>query len=124
MNPHDVVRENLNCFDTNVGYRTQMPNYTQHQDGVFVGASTNVSEQCVMDSTKGPIVIDDRATIGPFSYLQGPIYIGPNCRINEHAAIKDCVSLGHTTKLGGEIEATVVESYSNNIVRIGKQLDL
>ena len=41
------------------------------------------------------------------------MYIGPNSRINEHAAIKDCVSLGHTTKIGGEIEGSVIECYSN-----------
>jgi glucose-1-phosphate thymidylyltransferase len=30
----------------------------------------------------------------------------------EHAAIKDAVSLGHTTKIGGEVEASVIEPYT------------
>lgn len=111
--PHDIVRENLECFGSNIGFRTQLKNYVQKQDGVFASPTAVVSEYCVMDTSKGPIVIDNAATIGPFCYLQGPVYIGARCRIIEHASIKDCVSLGHTTKLGGEVEATVIESYSN-----------
>ncbi len=111
--PHDIVRENLACFGSNIGFRTQLNNYQQKQDGVFVSPTASVSEHCVMDTRNGPVVIDEGATIGPFSYFQGPVYIGPRCRVIEHASIKDCVSLGHTTKLGGEVEATVIESYSN-----------
>lgn len=39
--------------------------------------------------------------------------MGPKCKILEHAAIKDAVSLGHTTKIGGEVEASIVEPFSN-----------
>jgi glucose-1-phosphate thymidylyltransferase len=45
--------------------------------------------------------------------LQGPAHLGPGARVIEHAAIKDCVSLGHTTKIGGEIEASIIEPYTN-----------
>ena len=31
----------------------------------------------------------------------------------EHAAIKHGVALGHTTKIGGEVEASIIEPYSN-----------
>jgi glucose-1-phosphate thymidylyltransferase len=31
----------------------------------------------------------------------------------EHASIKDGVSIGHTTKIGGEVEASVIEPYTN-----------
>ena len=33
--------------------------------------------------------------------------------MNEHAALKDGVSLGHHTKVGGEVEASIIEPYSN-----------
>ena len=67
----------------------------------------------VFDSTGGPIVIDDNVCVGPHSFLRGPVYVGPNSRISEHAAIKDEVSIAHTCKIGGEIEASVIEPYSN-----------
>jgi glucose-1-phosphate thymidylyltransferase len=31
----------------------------------------------------------------------------------EHAAIKHGVAIGHTTKIGGEVEASIIEAYSN-----------
>ena len=34
----------------------------------------------------------------------GPAHLGQAARVIEHAAIKDAVSIGHTTKIGGEVE--------------------
>jgi glucose-1-phosphate thymidylyltransferase len=72
-----------------------------------------LGDHLVIDSSKGPIVIESQAKIGPFCYLAGPVHIGRAARINEHAALKDAVALGHTTKVGGEVEASVIEPYSN-----------
>jgi glucose-1-phosphate thymidylyltransferase len=67
----------------------------------------------VSDTRKGPIVLEQDATVGPYCYLSGPAYLGRKSRVIEHSAIKDAVSLAHTTKIGGEVEASVVEPYSN-----------
>ena len=58
-------------------------------------------------------MLDEGATVGPFSLLSGPAHLGKNCRVIEHAAIKHGVALGHTTKIGGEVEASIIEAYSN-----------
>jgi len=34
----------------------------------------------------------------------------------EHSAIKDAVAVGHTTKIGGEIEASIVEPYTTSSI--------
>ena len=57
--------------------------------------------------------MDRGASIGPYCFLRGPAYLGPNARVIEQAAIKDHVSLGHTTKIGGEVEGSVIEPYTN-----------
>ncbi|MBW3597939.1 MAG: glucose-1-phosphate thymidylyltransferase, partial [Planctomycetes bacterium] len=72
-----------------------------------------LGEHLSTNCKNGPIVVDEGAGIGPHAYLAGPVYIGPHARINEHASIKDAVSLGHTTKIGGEVEASIVEPYTN-----------
>jgi glucose-1-phosphate thymidylyltransferase len=41
------------------------------------------------------------------------VYIGPRARVAEHASIKDGVALAHTTKIGGEVEASIVEPFTN-----------
>jgi UDP-N-acetylglucosamine diphosphorylase / glucose-1-phosphate thymidylyltransferase / UDP-N-acetylgalactosamine diphosphorylase / glucosamine-1-phosphate N-acetyltransferase / galactosamine-1-phosphate N-acetyltransferase len=33
--------------------------------------------------------------------------------VNEHASLKDCVSLGHHTKVGGEVEGCIIEPFTN-----------
>ena len=39
--------------------------------------------------------------------------MGAGARINEHASLKDGTCLGHTTKVGGEVECSILEPYSN-----------
>jgi len=111
--PHDVIRENMSCFQENIAHRIATGDYQQTKAGVFIAGNAQIGKHVVTDSQAGPIVIDEGSQIGPFCFLRGPIYIGPRSKVNEHSAIKDCVSLGHTTKIGGEIEGTVFECYSN-----------
>ncbi|MGN6547482.1 MAG: putative sugar nucleotidyl transferase, partial [Aureliella sp.] len=81
--------------------------------GVFLADGAKLGDYVLCDTSHGAIIVDRGAQIGPYTLLRGPLYIGPGAKILEHAAIKDAVSLGHTTKVGGEVEASVVEPYSN-----------
>jgi glucose-1-phosphate thymidylyltransferase len=110
--PHDVLRHHLASCRENLEHRIKA-GYREVRDGLFVAENVTLGEHLVIDVKNGPIVIDHDATIGPFCYLRGPVYIGPKARVNEHAAIKDCVTLGHNTKVGGEVEASIIEPYSN-----------
>lgn len=65
------------------------------------------------DASDGPIVMDADATVGSHSYLCGPALLGRKCKVKEHAAVKDKVTLGHTAKIGGKIESSIVEPYTN-----------
>jgi UDP-N-acetylglucosamine diphosphorylase / glucose-1-phosphate thymidylyltransferase / UDP-N-acetylgalactosamine diphosphorylase / glucosamine-1-phosphate N-acetyltransferase / galactosamine-1-phosphate N-acetyltransferase len=111
--PHDVVRANMENIRENLEYRIASGNYQQLQDGVFIAEGAKLGAHVVTQPGDGPIVLDEKASIGPFCLLRGPLYIGKGTRVIEHAAIKDGVSIGHTCKIGGEVEAAVVEPYSN-----------
>ena len=112
--PHDLIKYNQQCFAKNLDLLLSGDRqYKQVRDGLFVAEDAAVSEQIAIDSSEGPVVIDSGSTVGPFSYFCGPVYVGPNCRVNEHSAIKDYVCLTHTVKIGGEVEASVIEPYSN-----------
>ena len=111
--PHDVVRENLATFSENMEHRLAVGQYNEIAEGVFVSGTVTVSDFVVTNTNKGPIIIEDGSVIGPFCFLRGPVHIGRNCRINEHSAIKDEVSTGHTIKIGGEVEGSIIEDYSN-----------
>ncbi len=111
--PHEVIAANMRVFAENMQMRIASAAYQQTSDGLFLASDAQLGQYVICDTKSGPIIIDSQAQIGPYTLLRGPLYIGPRAKILEHAAIKDAVSLGHTTKVGGEVEAAVVEPYSN-----------
>lgn len=111
--PHEVIAANMRVFAENMQLRIESSAYQQTEDGLFLASDAQMGAYVICDTKAGPIIVDSQAQVGPYTLLRGPIYIGPRAKILEHAAIKDAVSLGHTTKVGGEVEAAVVEPYSN-----------
>jgi glucose-1-phosphate thymidylyltransferase len=111
--PHDIVRYNTEILPENLEFRLANGNYEEVADGVFVGDNARLHPSVVTDTSAGPIVLEPNASIGPLCYLNGPAYLGHGAKVIEHAAIKDAVSIGHTTKIGGEVEASVIEPYTN-----------
>jgi glucose-1-phosphate thymidylyltransferase len=111
--PHDLVRFNLGSIGESLAFRLESGRYREIADGVFAADGAKVGQYLVADTSKGPVLLDEGAEVGPHCFLRGPAYLGPRSRVIEHSAIKDAVSLGHTTKIGGEIEASIVEPYTN-----------
>lgn len=111
--PHDLIRFNQQCFPENIDQLIATGKFKEVRDGLFVADGANVSDNIVIDASQGPVLIDSGASVGPFCYFAGPVFVGPNCKVNEHSALKDFVCLTHTVKAGGEIEASVIEPYSN-----------
>ncbi len=111
--PHDIIRYHLTTLASNLEHRLASGQYAQLSDGVFAAPGATLGQFVVCDTSRGPIVLDEGATIGPFCYLSGPVYVGPSARVLEHAALKDCVAIGNTAKVGGEVEASIIEPYTN-----------
>ncbi len=111
--PHDIVAWNMQTLGENLEDRLSAGAYREIADGVFAAEGAKLGQYVVSDATAGPIVLESGASIGPYTLLRGPAYLGRNSKVIEHSAIKDHVSVGHTVKIGGEVEATVIEPYSN-----------
>lgn len=111
--PHEIIAANMRIINDSLEHRIAEGGYQQAADGVFLAEGARVGQYVLTETGNGPIIIDSEAYVGPYTLLRGPLYIGPRTRILEHAAIKDAVSVGHTTKIGGEVEAAIVEPYSN-----------
>lgn len=80
---------------------------------IFVGAGATVMPGVVLDAGKGPIYIDKGATILPNAVLEGPAFIGSGSRIKIGAKIYENTSIGEMCKVGGEVEESIIHSYSN-----------
>jgi len=111
--PHDIIYHHMRSMDDSMRWRIEHGSYTQLQDGVFVSPGTTIGQYPVIDTSKGPIIIERDVRVGPFCFFAGPVHIGAGARVIEHSALKDAVALGHTTKVGGEVEASVIEPYTN-----------
>jgi glucose-1-phosphate thymidylyltransferase len=111
--PHDVIRHHPATLTANLEHRLAAGTYTQLADGVFAAPGATLGQFVVTDTRHGPIVLEADAQIGPYCYLSGPVHVGRAARVLEYAALKDGVAIGHTAKIGGEVEASIVEPYTN-----------
>lgn len=111
--PFHVVGALYDLFEANIARKIADRNYTEIQDGVFTGEGVTIAKNAVFHTDEGPIVLEDGVKVMDFTYLCGPIYIGPKSRVIERSSVKDFASIGHTCKIGGEVEACVIESYTN-----------
>ena len=111
--PHEIIHWHLATLADSLTYRIAQGTYREIRDGVFVGAGVHLSEWVYTDTSQGPIVIDSDCTIRPFACISGPARLGERSRVNEHASLRPGVSLGPVCKVGGEVEASVLDEYSN-----------
>ncbi len=111
--PHQAVDAHLRLFPANLQHIVSCGKYREKEKNVFIGDNVNLASSAAFDIEKGPVVIDDNVRVMHFTYLEGPIHIGAGTKVIEHSSIKDFTSIGSTCKIGGEIEASQIEPYSN-----------
>lgn len=80
---------------------------------IFIGKGSVLKPGAVVDAEHGPVVIGDNVTIMPHSYIEGPAYIGDHSTVKAGARLTHGTSIGVHCKVGGEVEASIIQSYSN-----------
>ncbi len=111
--PHDVIRYHERNLNDNLAWRIDRLKFPEVAEGVFVAPDVSLPQYWSCRTTDGPILIESGCNIGPFTVLDGPVHVGKNSRLSEFATLKHFVTLGHTSKLGGEVEFSIMEPYSN-----------
>jgi UDP-N-acetylglucosamine diphosphorylase/glucosamine-1-phosphate N-acetyltransferase len=89
------------------------PWHVINPENVKLCKEVKLSPGCVLDGSKGPVVIDEHASIGPNSVIQGPCYIGPYCEIRPLTLIQPGTSLGTLCRVGGDVKNSIIFGYSN-----------
>ena len=80
---------------------------------LFVHPGAKVDSSVVLDCSKGPIIIDEGSRIMPQTAIIGPVYIGKNSLVKIGAKIYGGTTIGPVSKIGGEVENSIVQGYSN-----------
>ncbi len=78
---------------------------------VYLETGANIDPFVVFDASQGPILIRRGATVGPFTKIFGPTYIGEHAQVVGDA-IRAC-SIGDVCKVRGEISSTIMLGHSN-----------
>jgi UDP-N-acetylglucosamine diphosphorylase/glucosamine-1-phosphate N-acetyltransferase len=77
----------------------------------LVHPSARVEPMVLIDTTRGPVLIDAEAVVQAFSRIEGPCYIGPRTQVLG-AKVRGS-SVGPECRIGGEVEASIIQGYSN-----------
>jgi len=109
--PHDIVAVHERAIADSLAMRIDSGVYREIRPGLFVAAGAAVAEAVVVRN--GPVVVEARAEIAPFVCLDGPVWIGPGARVNPHAWLRAGTAVGRDCRVGGEVEASVLEAFSN-----------
>ncbi|MDG6933565.1 MAG: hypothetical protein JRN68_02595 [Nitrososphaerota archaeon] len=80
--------------------------------GVVKGDGVSVEPPVYFDTTAGPVLVAEGAILEAFTRIQGPAIIGRNCVIHS-ARINGHTYIGEMSKIGGEVEASIVSAYTN-----------
>lgn len=87
--------------------------YLLQRGAIHIGAGARVKPCVVIDAEDGPVWIGRNVTIQPHTYVQGPACIGDGTLLQAHATVRAGTTIGPRCKVGGEIEASIIQGYSN-----------
>lgn len=87
--------------------------YLLNKKNIFMERGSVVQPGCVLNAEEGPIYIGQGARIFPNSTITGPAFVGSNTFIKTGAKIYEGTSIGEYCKVGGEVEGSIIHSYSN-----------
>lgn len=87
--------------------------HLMNPDNIYIGNGTKIKPGVVLDAEEGPIFIGNNVTVMPNAVIEGPCYIGNKSKIKIGAKIYEGTSIGEVCKVGGEVDESIIHSYSN-----------
>lgn len=119
--PWEIVQHNQSALraDWQLSARTEPPAddrpgvFLLNRDAIHVGRNTVIKPCVVLDASDGPIWIGDNAMIHPHVAIRGPAFVGADCTLNTGCNLREGTSLGPHCKVGGEVEASIIQGFSN-----------
>ena len=79
---------------------------------IAISDSVDLERHVTLDSRSGPIILDDDVEVQSFSRIEGPCYVGKRTKVKS-ALLREGTAIGHECRVSGEIEESIVASYTN-----------
>lgn len=118
--PWDIIRFNVQTLAEDFRFAPKTHKGQCHSSVVMLnpanictGEGSVIKPGVVLDAESGPIWIGRDVTIMPNAVIEGPCFIGDGTVIKIGAKIYGGTSIGPVCKIGGEVEGSVFQAYSN-----------
>lgn len=82
-------------------------------ENVYVKNNVKIAPGAVIDASEGKVLLGENVKIMPQATIIGAVSIGDNSTIKIGAKIYENSCFGEWCKVGGEIENTIIQAYSN-----------
>lgn len=112
VNPHMLEVDIKTCVQAGIHGDVHEQAVLYNPSQIYIGHGAQVDAMAVIDAREGPVYIGDNVEIEPFSLIQGATYIGEGTRI-VGGQIREGTSIGPICRVGGEIEESIIQGYSN-----------
>jgi UDP-N-acetylglucosamine diphosphorylase/glucosamine-1-phosphate N-acetyltransferase len=109
----EVIKYLEPLFAGNIAHRIRTGSYREVKPGVFAAENVSLADTAVFRTHEGPVVFERDVEALDFTYFVGPVHVGARSRIIERASLKEQVCIGEVCKVGGEVERSIIESYTN-----------
>ena len=84
-----------------------------NKSSIYIADSAQVCSGAIIDASTGPVIIDSCVFVDIGVLIKGPAYIGKGTILNPGLKIRGNFSAGMKSKVGGEVEDSVIQGYSN-----------
>jgi len=81
-------------------------------ENLYIGENVELQPHTWIDCREGPVVLSDDVVVAAHTSIHAPCYIGPGTRLFE-AKIREGCSIGPVCRVGGEVEESIIQGYSN-----------
>jgi UDP-N-acetylglucosamine diphosphorylase/glucosamine-1-phosphate N-acetyltransferase len=85
----------------------------ENESQIHLGPGSRIRPGVILDAEHGPIYIGKNATVMANAVIEGPASVGDDSIIKVGAKIYEGTSIGEVCKVGGEVEESIFQSYSN-----------
>jgi len=111
-NISDIIKYNAEAISLDAPIIIRGRGFKSLGKNIFIEKTAEIQQYVSIQASGGPVIIDSGTVIRPFTIIDGPSYIGKNSLIDS-AKIRNGTTIKNVCRVGGEVEASVIESYSN-----------
>ncbi|MCG8607083.1 GlmU family protein [bacterium] len=84
-----------------------------NEKSIHIDRNSTIKPGAILDADNGPIYLGENVMIMHNAVIEGPAFIGDGSAIKIAAKIYEGTSIGEVCKVGGEVEESIIHSYSN-----------